>query len=210
MVEHRWCWWWWQLWWRTMRNFRDWCDCVILLDQNWIIWCRICAGWQRIWSIRCGRPWWQFHVLLWWCLILNKKINPVSINNLHQSDINQDQQMKCISYRACLRPCIIVNHLCIASWRHCTWFGICRLSIRIRSGRHEKSLTNVTDNFTLIFWIFMWWPRHVAVWECWWQWWRWVCIHTNCLIFFVLQISEVKIFIVIAFWSVNMKLEKLH
>lgn len=113
-----------------------------------------------------------------------------------------------VTYRASLWPCIIVNRT-IASWRHCTWFGIRRLSIRSRSGRHQKSLTNVADYFALILWIFMRWPCHVAVWECRRQWWRWVGIHANCLIVFVLQVSEVKIFIVIAFWSGIFEI-KLH
>lgn len=159
---------------------------MILLHQDGIVGCGV--RWRWIWCVRCGRSWRQSDVLLWWCLL----------------SMTKGRKKSCLwlahiwTYRAGLWPsCIIVNHSIASRHRH-RCFDVC-----LSRWWHQQSLANVPYNLPLIFGIFMWRSSHVAMAQCRWQWWRRVgSIHFYGFVF-IIQISVVEVFIIVAFWSEN-------
>lgn len=195
---------------------------MIVLNKNWIAVC-----WRRrwIWWIRCGRSWRHFDVLLWWCLycadaekshlllrsnkkkkknekksralsLLEQNKPPLLTPNL--SSHHAYSHMR-VTHRACLWPCVVVNHS-IASRHKICWFDMILLAA------WEQFLANVADELLLIFRIFVWWSCHVTVTQCRWQWWRWVAsVHADCFVLVLFEIGDVEIFVVATFWSVKVK-----
>lgn len=70
-----------------------------------------------------------------------------------------------------------------------------------RGRRHQQALSDVADDLPLIFGILVGRSRHIAVTQCWRQRWRHICYVQLYGLVFVVQIGEVKVFVVCAFWS---------